>query len=609
MLTLRNVHKAFGTQVILEDASLQMNEGDRFALMGPNGAGKSTLFRMLLGQQEPDAGEIIIRSDLTIGHLPQENSDFLGGTVVEETVATVWDTLDDVRHSHDERRAAEAKKILMGLGFRVTDFDRPVENLSGGWRMRVAIARLLLQNPDVMLLDEPTNHLDIESLLWFQDYLQHWRGTILLISHDRAFVNAIVQGILDLRDHKIHRYPGDYDHFLAVREQEAEQLLAAYERQKKEIADMEEFISRFRASAAKAPQVQSRIKMLEKMERIEIPPEIKKVKIRFPQPSRTGARVLALKNASKSYGPVKVYENLDFELHRGQKVAFVGHNGAGKSTLLKVLAGVLPLDSGERVLGLNAEVGYFAQHRVEMLKSDRTVEQEANDTKRMNPDLFTRTVLGTFLFRGDSIYKKVSVLSGGEKSRLALVKLLLDPPNALFLDEPTTHLDMASVEALVQALKDYEGTLCFISHDLYFVNSLADHILHVEGGKVTLYPGNYEYFQRRIAQKAEEEAEGDSAPSAVAPKPTPSPAFPFQAKPSGADNNKAKENLKVRDKKRRQLNASIRELEDDLLKLTTKQASIFVQSDYQKLMELDESIKRVEKELAEAKQELAKLMA
>jgi ATP-binding cassette, subfamily F, member 3 len=328
------------------------------------------------------------------------------------------------------------------------------------------------------------------------------------------------------------------------------------------------------------------------------------VRIRFPQPSRTGVRVLALKGASKSYGDVKVYDNLDFELERGQKTVFVGHNGAGKSTLLKLLAGVIPFDSGERALGLNVNVGYYSQHRVEMLHPERTVLEEANDTKRMNPDLFVRTVLGTFLFQGDSVFKKVGVLSGGEKSRLALVKLLLDPPNVLLLDEPTTHLDMVSVEALVGALQEFEGTVCFISHDLFFINSLADHVLHVEAGKVTLYPGNYEYFQRRQSQRSLEA----ETPAFTAPKreaaPTPMPAHPPRTSPEDAQ--KARQEQKGRDKARRRLNAEIRELEEELADLNNQMASIFIKSDYQKLMLLDRSVKAVEKELSEKRTALEK---
>jgi ATP-binding cassette subfamily F protein 3 len=582
VLTIQNLHKAFGAQVIFDGATLQMNAGDRFALMGPNGAGKSTLFRLILGEQKPDAGTIGLPRGLTVGHLPQETADFGAGSVLAEAL----DGADA-----GDRDIATAKKILMGLGFRVADFDRPVGELSGGWRMRAAIARLLARRPDLMLLDEPTNHLDLESLLWFQNYLRQWKGSILFISHDRSFVNALAGAIVDLRDHRLARTWGDYEKFTALRRQEEERRLAAFKQQEREIEDAETFIARFRAQASKAPQVQSRIKMLEKMVRIEIPPEAKKVKIRFPQPARSALRALVLNNVHKSYGPVTVYSGLDFALERGQKTALVGPNGAGKSTLLKILAGVVPIDSGERVLGLNAHVGYFAQHRVEMLRPDRTVLEEANDTRRLNPDLMVRTILGTFLFPGDAVYKRVQVLSGGEKSRLALVKLLLDPPNALLLDEPTTHLDMASVEALVEALKEYEGTLCCISHDLYFINALADHVAHVEGGRVTLYPGNYAYFQRRRSAPETTAADVSDVPESPA---APPPSAPTAA--SSADYRRFQEAERARTKARKKINARLRAIAREMTALQAEMGSVFVSSDYRKLMELDGAVKALETE-------------
>jgi ATP-binding cassette subfamily F protein 3 len=461
--------------------------------------------------------------------------------------------------------------------------------------MRVAIARLLVESPDLLLLDEPTNHLDLESLLWFQEYLLKSRLTLLLISHDRAFVNAVVHGIVDLRARHLFRYTGSYEDFLAARESEDAQLLAAYKKQQREIADAQEFINRFRAQASKAPQVQSRLKMLEKMELIEIPPENKKVKIRFPQPPKPGLRVLSLRGIHKAYGDVTVYDGLDFELERGQKIALVGPNGAGKSTLLKILAGVLPFDRGERVLGLNVQSGYFSQHRWETLRADRTALEEAMDTRRMNPDLMVRTVLGTFLLRDNAVFKKVEVLSGGEKSRLALAKLLLDPPNLLLLDEPTTHLDMASVEALVQALQDFEGTLCFISHDLYFVNALANHVAHVERGRVRLYNGNHDDFLRLARPSLEVPGR---APEEVPAGPA---AAPDWIKSSSHDLQAFRAEEKARSKRRKKLNARIRELEEEMSDLNRQMSSVFIQSDYQKLMELDQALKQRQTELTEAR--------
>jgi len=600
MLNVQDLHKAFGQQVIFDGASLQMNAGDRYALMGPNGAGKSTLFRILRGTDTPDDGVISYPRGLKVGYLPQETADIGDGTVIEETLAAFHGDADPATA---ERRGAEAKKILMGLGFRVSDFDRAATALSGGWRMRIAIARLLLEDPDLLLLDEPTNHLDLDSLLWFQNKLLESKSTLLLISHDRAFVNAIAHGILDLRERKLNKYPGDYENFLAAREREEEQRLEAYKRQQREIADAQEFINRFRAQAAKAPQVQSRIKWIEKQVLIEIPPEIRKVKINFPQPEKPGVRVLSLQGIHKAYGDVKVYEGLDFELERGQKVALVGPNGAGKSTLLKILAGVLPFEKGERVLGLNVKAGYFSQHRWESLRPDRTVLQEAMDTRRMNPDLLVRTILGTFLFRDNAVFKQVAVLSGGEKSRLALAKLLLDPPNLLLLDEPTTHLDMSSVEALVDALRDFPGTLVFISHDLYFVNALATHVAHVDKGRARLYAGNHDDFLRQAAYAFSSSPAEDSSP----------PKSPGQkgtevswVKGSAEDLRRLREAEKERSKRRKKINQKIRSLEEEIADLNGDLSSVFIQSDYKKLMELDQALKGREAELAEARAALAK---
>lgn len=515
MITVRDVHKAFGSQTLFEDVSLQINAGDRFALVGPNGAGKSTLFKMLLSEVEPDSGEIQFKRGASVGYLPQENPPVSESSVLEESLAHHDDP--------DGKVTAKAKSILVGLGFKESDFLRKVNTLSGGWAMRVAMARLLLQEPDLLMLDEPTNHLDLESLLWFQDYLTYYRGAIFLISHDRHFLNAVCKAVVSVQDKTLKVYHGDYEAFVRERAGERERLEQAYSAQQREIDDMQDFISRNRARASTASRAQSMIKRLEKLERIELPEETKKIKIRFPQPERTGARVLALKNLYKSYGEAKVYEGLDFELERGWKMAFVGHNGAGKSTLLKVLAGVIPFDKGERVLGLNVKVGYFSQHRTENLNPDKTVLQEAMEGERSLPDQMVRSVLGSFLFPGQSVFKKVGVLSGGEKSRLALVKILLDPPNVLLMDEPTTHLDLNSVEALVNALADFEGTLCFISHDLHFINALANHVVHVDRGRITLYPGNYEYFERRKKQNEQE-----SAAAAPASQAEPAPEKPVR---------------------------------------------------------------------------------
>ena len=572
MITLRGVSKSFGQQLLFENASLQINEGDRYVLVGPNGSGKSTLFKLLLGVEEADAGQFTIRRGAVVGYLPQENA-----PVSSESVL---DTALEHHEDPDGRLTAKAKAILMGLGFRVSDFDRALDTLSGGWAMRAAMARLLMREPDLILLDEPTNHLDLDALFWLQNYLQSYPGAVFIISHDRAFINAVGRAIVSLQDHTLKVYHGDYEYFLKEREAEGERLLSAWNQQQEEIARMQEFIDRNRTRAATANRAQSMIKRLDKLERVVLPQRAKTIKIRFPQPSRTGVRALALKGARKAYGEVQVYRGLDFELERGWKVAFVGHNGAGKSTLLKLLAGEIPLDSGERVVGNDVRVGYFSQHREGQFVEGRTVLQEAQSAGRLTSDLLVRTILGTFLFPGDAVFKPVSVLSGGEKSRLALVKLLLDPPNVLLLDEPTTHLDMPSVDALVEALREFEGTICCISHDLYFLNALADHVVHVDQGKITWYPGNYEYFKRRQAQWHEENPRAVEVPKLEKKKPAP-------AKPAAKDGRDCA-------KRRAALERELLALHEELEALAAKLSDPALYADFSRVKVIGEKMEEVQ---------------
>ncbi|MFA5162783.1 MAG: ABC-F family ATP-binding cassette domain-containing protein [Elusimicrobiales bacterium] len=496
MISARGICKAFGEQTLIKNGSVQINGGDRFAIVGPNGSGKSTFLKMLLGMEEPDSGSIQFRKGVVCGYLPQESAPSSGATVLEEALSCL-----DSPSGADEARA---KEILAGLGFGIPDFSRPVSELSGGWNMRVAIARLLVQSPDALLLDEPTNHLDLESLLWLERWLASYKGALLLISHDRDFIDKTTSAIISLEHGALKIYHGGYRHFVEEYEASRLRLEASYQRQQNELKRMQEFVDRNRARMSTAGRAQSVLKQMEKMELIEPPPSLRAVKIAFPQPSRCGLKALELKNAGKSYGGNKVYEGLDFLLERGQKIALVGKNGAGKSTLLKLLAGVIPPDGGSLETGLNVKTGYYSQRRMDMLEPERSVLDEAMDCPRHNPERLVRTVLGSFLFSGDAVYKKVRYLSGGEKSRLALVKLLLDPPNVLLLDEPTTHLDISGVEALSRALADYEGALCCISHDVYFLNSVANGIAHVEGGRIAFYPGGYEYFASRRASSGEE---------------------------------------------------------------------------------------------------------
>ncbi|MFI0347807.1 MAG: ribosomal protection-like ABC-F family protein [Chthoniobacterales bacterium] len=516
MLTVSNLSKSFGGRSLFEAASLQVNRGDRIGLIGANGAGKTTLFSLILKEASPDSGSVALERNIKLGFLPQESAVTGDETILElatnispemEKVHIMLREYPDVEDAmHHEAQAlfaendgygleAKAKRILNGLAFRETDFHRMARTMSGGWIMRAHLARLLVMEPDLLMLDEPTNHLDLESLGWFQNHLINYSGAILAISHDREFLNAICESILEVRHQKLHHFRGNYDSYLEQKAAREEQHLAAYKSQQREIEELQRFIDRFRAKASKASQAQDRIKQLARMKRIE-PPERDEARVhfKFPQPVRSGQRVATLENVKQAYGDHVIYEKLDLEVEKGQRTVLVGPNGAGKSTLLKILAQMLPLERGTYQLGHNTSIGYFAQHRTEMLDIKRTVLAEAMSIPKPATEQATRTILGSFLFRGDDVFKTVGVLSGGEKSRLALVKLLLDPPNFLLLDEPTTHLDMPSIDALIGALKQYEGTLMFVSHDVHFIRALATSVLHINAGKITPYSGNYDYY-------------------------------------------------------------------------------------------------------------------
>jgi ATP-binding cassette subfamily F protein 3 len=538
MLSISGVAKSFAGRTLFEDVSLQVNRGDRIGLVGPNGAGKSTLLSLILQREAPDSGTIILNRGSSLGYLPQETVPPVDETVLELVTAGAaatsahdglgrpgHDGLDAVLAGLDHdldsfEHEPRAKKILRGLGFRETDFERPCSQLSGGWVMRAHLARLLVGEPDLLMLDEPTNHLDLEALLWLQSFLKEYPGAVLIISHDRAFLNELVGAIVEIRQGRLWRFRGNYDEYLEQRASQEEQWTAAYKNQQREIAQLMRFVERFRAKNTKASQAQSKLKQIERMEKIEAPvTQEAEIGFKFPQPVRSGLRVIRLKDVDQSYGDVAVYRRMHFQAERGQRTVLVGPNGAGKSTLLKLLAGVVPFQAGERSLGHNVKLGYFAQHRVENLHLERTVLEEGLDTPQQVTEQFVRTVLGSFLFRGDDVFKRVAVLSGGEKTRLALVKLLLDPPNLLLMDEPTTHLDMASIEALIGALEQFQGTLIFISHDVYFIRAIANHVVHVNAGQLTHYPGGYQYYldktaaQRALAaQSVSDSANGQQPP-------------------------------------------------------------------------------------------------
>ncbi len=527
MITFNHVQKQFGSRVIFKDCSLQIGVRDRVGLIGPNGSGKTTLFRMILEEESVDEGEILIAKGVKLGYLPQEVITFRGNTVLDEVLRSLTnitslqdkmklleEELSSMEDPNEQERLAkeygklqerytllggygleaEAKRILQGLGFKERDFDRFTDELSGGWLMRIALAKILLQSPDLLLLDEPTNHLDLGSLIWLEEFLTNYPGAMVIVSHDRVFLNHLIDRIAEIEAQEIDFYYGDYDHYLEEKEARRQILEATYKTQQRKIEQTERFIERFRAKNTKSSQVQSRIKMLEKLERIELPQEKKEIRFHFPAPKRSSHKVVEVKDLHKSYGETVVYQGIDLNLYRGDKVALVGSNGAGKSTLLKILAGVLDFEEGEVLLGKDVTRAYFAQHQFDLLRPENTVFEEFLSIATDESQTELRTLLGTFLFSGDEIEKRVSVLSGGEKSRLILAKMLLKPANFLLFDEPTSHLDIPSRNVLEMALKQFQGTICLITHDRHLINETTNKIIEIDKGIPHLYPGNYDYY-------------------------------------------------------------------------------------------------------------------
>jgi len=551
LLRLDGLAKHFGERTLFSGVSLDVRAGDRIGLVGANGAGKTTLLRIAAGLEAADAGSVVIPRATRLGMLRQE-IDPTRDTPVRQEVASVLARLDALeaemraleremaahggevpeelaarydraRHAFELgggfEREARVERMLAGLGFEPADRGRPLRSFSGGWLMRVELAKLLLSEPDVLLLDEPTNHLDLPSIQWFEETLEAFRGGVVVISHDRAFLRRHATRILELELGRATLYECGYDRYLAERAERRAQLEARKEAQDREIAHTERFIERFRYKASKARQVQSRLKALEKIERIELDPVgRKRVRLRIPPPERAGDVPLALENVYKAYGDTVVYRGAELRLRRGDRVALVGPNGAGKSTLLRMLAGVLPPDRGARVVGHNVRIGFFAQHQLEALDPARTVLAELAAGARTDDMARLRGHLGAFLFSGDDVDKKVSVLSGGEKARLALAKMLLRPVNVLVLDEPTNHLDVDACEVLEQALREYQGTVVLISHDRAFLNAVATRVVEVRAGVLREFPGNYDDYLRSLAAGA-----ASTGPGAVAGHGAPHP--------------------------------------------------------------------------------------
>src|SRR5882724_899378 len=550
MIQLNSAGKRYGHKLLFEGTDLLITPRDRVGLVGANGTGKSTLLKTLAGQETLDYGSVSVAKGISSGYLPQDGLTLSGQTVFAECMA-VFSRLQNMekeleqltssmaeldhtsaeyeqvanryhRTEHEFRThdgyaiEAQVGTVLAGLGFRPEDWQRQTEEFSGGWQMRIALAKLLLQKPNLLLLDEPTNHLDLEARNWLEEYLTEYPYAFVLISHDRYFLDVTVSKIVEIWNKRIHFYAGNYDNYEEQKTQRLEQLEAAYSNQKEKIDQLEAFINRFRYQATKAKQVQSRIKELEKIERIEIPPDEKTIHFRFPQPKPSGRIVAEFKGVSKSYGAKRVFSGASFVIERGDRISLVGVNGAGKSTLIKILAGAEPVTSGEYTLGHNAQPDYFAQDQYKELNPNAILLDDISTVAPRSTNTQLRSVLACFLFSEDDVFKKIGVLSGGERNRYALARMLMMPSNFLLLDEPTNHLDMRAKDVLLTALQDYNGTVVFVSHDRYFIDKLATRVIEVAAGEVHDYRGNYEdYVWRKQGRDAEPDK--PAAAKAMAP--------------------------------------------------------------------------------------------
>jgi ATP-binding cassette, subfamily F, member 3 len=595
MIQLNSAGKRYGHKLLFDGADLLITPRDRVGLVGANGTGKSTFLKILAGLETLDYGSVSMAKGITAGYLPQDGLTLTGRTVFAECLSVfsrlrhmekelehLTSKMAEIDHTSAEYEQvakryhqiehefrvhdgyaidAQVGAVLAGLGFGPEDWNRQTEEFSGGWQMRISLAKLLLQKPNLLLLDEPTNHLDLESRNWLEQYLADYPFALVLISHDRYFLDVTVNRIVEIWNKTIWTYSGNYEKYLSQKTQRQEQLEAAYKNQKDRIEQLEVFINRFRYQATKAKQVQSRIKELEKIERIELPEEEKTIHFSFPQPKPSGRIVAEFKGVAKSYGEKQVFKNVDFMIERGDRIALVGVNGAGKSTLIKLLSGIEPLTAGEYSLGHNVHLDYFAQDQYKELDHEQRVLDDLGKVAPSSRETDLRNLLGCFLFSGDDVFKRIGVLSGGERNRYALLKMLLHPANFLLLDEPTNHLDIRAKDILLNALSAYTGTVVFVSHDRYFIDKLATRVFEIGGGKVEVYPGNYEDFLWRKQGGAEKLQESVSV---AAQKSSP---VNGNGNASPPTTNKAK---RINPIKRKQMEERAQKLEEEISALESR---------------------------------------
>jgi ATP-binding cassette, subfamily F, member 3 len=646
MIQLSGAGKRFGHKLLFENTDWLLTPQDRIGLVGANGTGKSTLMKILAGLEGLDYGSITVAKGISAGYLPQDGLELVGRTVFAECMSVFDDLraieqeMEDLtrrmselspespayaqvaeryhRLEHEFRTrdgfAIEAKvgSVLAGLGFRPEDWSRLTDEFSGGWQMRLALAKLLLQKPNLLLLDEPTNHLDLEARNWLEEYLSNYPYAFVLISHDRYFLDVTVKKTVEIWNQRVYFYTGNYDKYLAEKNQRREQLEAAYRNQRERIEQLEVFINRFRYQATKAKQVQSRIKELEKMDRIEIPPEEKTIHFSFPQPKPSGRIVAEFKNVAKSYGPKLVFRDVNFMMERGDRIALVGVNGAGKSTLIKLLAGTEAVTEGEYKIGHNVEADYFAQDQYKDLNPDSRILDDISEISAHSTQTELRSLLGCFLFQADDVFKRIGVLSGGERGRYALLRMLLRPSNFLLLDEPTNHLDMRAKDILLEALAAYSGTVVLVSHDRYFIDKLATSVFEIGDGRVEVYRGNYEDYRWRkegrsaatptLADVPMRDSRNRSAPSGNL-KLSPGHGSSFQSNSMVSEESTGKRLNPIR---RKQMEGQLLELEENIARVEARIADC--ETGLLTFISADET-QRLTQELQSHRSELASLMA